>query len=48
MLDGLMASIGNELRDDLGQWIQRQLCRGVEGQGQKAQATLDDIPVDEL
>jgi len=50
LLDRQAACIGNELRDELGHWIQRRLRRGVEGQGNKAQETLADcgIPVQEL
>jgi hypothetical protein len=35
-----MASIGRELRDDLGHWIRRKLARGVEAQGKKAELGL--------
>lgn len=50
MIDRQVASIGQELRDDLGNWLRRRLSRGVEGQGKKAQFTLTNsgVPVAEL
>lgn len=50
MIDRQASSIAHELRDDLGDWIQRRLQRGVGGQGDKARAVLDEcgIPVQEL
>lgn len=50
MLDRHAASVGLELRDDLGNWIRRRLLKGVEGQGKVARTLLDQcgVPVHEL
>jgi len=45
MLDRQAASVGNELRDDLGDWIQRRLRCGVKAQGKNAQYILEDCGV---
>jgi hypothetical protein len=43
-------AIAQELRDDLGDWIQRRHHRGVKAQGRDAQAIIDDcgVPLHEL
>lgn len=41
LIDRQVASIGLELRDDLGDWIRRRLTKGVEGQGLQAKKILD-------
>jgi hypothetical protein len=45
-----MASIGEELRAELGSWLRRRQKKGVEGQGKKAQKILDEcgIPLSTL
>jgi hypothetical protein len=50
LIDRHAGSIASDHRDDLGGWIRRRLKKGVEGQGGKAQAVLDQlgIPVEEL
>lgn len=40
-----MASIGEELRADLGSWLRRRQKKGVEGQGKQAQKILDECGV---
>ncbi|KAF9469487.1 hypothetical protein BDZ94DRAFT_692 [Collybia nuda] len=45
LLDRHMASIGEELRADLGSWLRRRQKKGVEGQGKKAQKVLDECGV---
>lgn len=46
MLDRHMSSIGEELRDDLGNWMQRRRKKGVEGQGKRARKVMDDCGYD--
>lgn len=50
LIDRQTASIGQDLRQDLGNWIRRRLSKGVEGQAKKARITLDDcgVSVEEL
>jgi len=50
LLDRQASAIGQELRDDLGRWLQRRQRLGVDAQGQKAQDALHDsgIEVPEL
>src|ERR1700690_4018569 len=49
LIDRQAAAIAQRLRDDLGDWIQRRLKRGVEDQGNKAQDILDEcgVPLEE-
>jgi hypothetical protein len=50
LIDRHTGSITSDHQDDLGGWIQRRLKKGVEGQGGKAQAILEElgISVEEL
>ena len=50
LIDRQAAAIGNDLRDDLGNWIVSRLRRGVTLQGEKAKYALDDcgVPLNEL
>jgi hypothetical protein len=50
LIDRQAAAIGNDLRDDLGNWIVSRLRRGVTLQGDKAKDALDDcgVPLNEL
>jgi hypothetical protein len=50
LTDHQVASIGLQLRDDLGDWIRRRLTKGIEGHTTKAKKTLDEcgVPAKEL
>jgi hypothetical protein len=45
ILDRQAAAIGQDMRDDLGNWLRRRLDKGVVGQGQRARAILEDCGV---
>lgn len=45
LIDRHAAAIGQELRDDLGDWIKRRLRQGVTGQGDKAKGVLKECGV---
>lgn len=45
ILDRQAAAIGQDMRDDLGNWIRRRLDKGVIGQGQRAHQVLADCEV---
>ncbi|KAF8229912.1 hypothetical protein L208DRAFT_1423974 [Tricholoma matsutake] len=45
LIDCQMTSIGLELHDDLGDWIQRQLAKGIGGHMKKAKKILDECGV---
>ena len=46
LLDRQASAIGQELRDDLGYWIQRRYRLGVNASTNAAQCTLDECGVD--
>ncbi|TFK54454.1 hypothetical protein OE88DRAFT_1624486 [Heliocybe sulcata] len=50
LLDRQAGAIGDELRDDLGDFLKRRLSRGVQRQGEEAKRTLEEcgIPLPEL
>jgi hypothetical protein len=45
ILDRQAAAIGQDMRDDLGNWLCQCLDKGVVGQGQRARAILEDCGV---
>ncbi|KAG6887512.1 hypothetical protein C0992_011981 [Termitomyces sp. T32_za158] len=47
IIDRHVASIGLEIRDDLGSWMRRRLTKGIEAQGQKAQQILVSCGVEQ-
>ncbi|KAG6810053.1 hypothetical protein H0H92_013548 [Tricholoma furcatifolium] len=47
IIDRQVASIGTELRKDLGVWLRRRLSKGIEAQRGKARQALDSCGVEE-